>query len=75
MVGCSVRPAEELRPEAVIPEPEPERLDNVKVLSVGGGVCAYPACQNIAREGSKYCSRTCSNRNARKRHKQRRDAA
>ena len=75
MVGCSVRPAEDQRPDEVIPEPEPERPDNVKVLSVGGGVCAYPACQNIAREGSKYCSRTCSNRNARKRHKQRRDAA
>ncbi|MFO0745811.1 MAG: hypothetical protein U1F43_09065 [Myxococcota bacterium] len=80
MVGCSVRPSEAERPEEVIAPPEPVVLDNVKVLSVGtpnpnGEKCAYPSCNNIARDGSKYCSRTCSNRNARKRHKERRDAA
>ncbi len=38
-------------------------------------VCALESCQNIAREGSKYCSRACSNRNARRRFKARNKAA
>jgi len=75
MVGCSVRPDEVTRPEEVIAEPEPVRLDNVKAIGAGGEKCAYDACQNVARDGSKYCSRACSNRNARQRHKSRRDAA
>lgn len=79
MVGCSVRPSESERPEEVIAPPAPVALATVKVLAVApaAGVekCAYPACSNAARDGSKYCSRACSNRNARKRHKERRDAA
>lgn len=81
MVGCSVRPPEDLRPDEVIPEPEPIVLNNVKVLSVAtsasasGERCAFPGCTNVVRENSKYCSRACSNRNARRRHKQRKDAA
>jgi len=31
--------------------------------------CAWKDCKNRARSSSKYCSRTCSNRNARHRHK------
>lgn len=75
MVGCSVRPDEAIRPEEVIPEPEPVVADNVKVIGLGDEKCAYANCSNIARDGSKYCSRACSNRNARQRHKSRRDAA
>jgi hypothetical protein len=37
--------------------------------------CAYELCSNEARDGSKYCSRTCSNRNARRRFKTRKKAA
>jgi predicted nucleic-acid-binding Zn-ribbon protein len=35
------------------------------------GRCALPTCQNDRRERSIYCSRSCSNRNARIRFKQR----
>ncbi len=69
MVGCSVRPAEDLRPEE-----EPE-LPPVAILAVASAErCAYEPCGKPAREGSKYCSRACSNRNARKRHKDRKVA-
>ncbi len=37
-----------------------------------GPVCAWPGCTQIRRSNSKYCSRACSNKNARHRHKQRR---
>ena len=69
MVGCSVRPAETLRPEEL---PEPERVPVVAIHPTMR--CAYAGCPNAAREGSKYCSRACSNRNARKRHKERKAA-
>lgn len=36
-----------------------------------GHVCAWRECVNIARPRSKYCSRNCSNKNARSRHKDR----
>lgn len=75
MIGCSVRPNEDTRPEE-LPEPEPQPA-NVVSINGGGGSgerCAYEPCTNHAREGSKYCSRACSNRNARKRHKERRVA-
>ena len=36
-----------------------------------GEVCAWAECQQIARPRSKYCSRNCSNKNARARHKAR----
>jgi len=65
MAGCSKRPDEALRPEYVEPAP-------IAIVSISSGErCAYPECSNIARDGSKYCSRQCSNRNARKRHKDR----
>lgn len=76
MLRCGERPDEALRPEEVIPEPEPIAADGgPKVIGIGTEKCSYPQCQNMARDGSKYCSRACSNRNARKRHKDRRDAA
>ncbi len=36
-----------------------------------GNVCAWRECEQIARPRSKYCSRNCSNKNARSRHKAR----
>jgi len=77
MVGCSTRPSEELRPEELPEEPEPLPMTAGAVTYIGlPGTerCAYEACRNAAREGSKYCSRACSNRNARKRHKVRKVA-
>lgn len=72
MVGCSVRPPEDLRPEEVaVVDPGPMRGT---VVSIGESPCAYEGCSNVARDGSKYCSRACSNRNARKRHKERKVA-
>jgi len=77
MVGCSTRPAEALRPEE-LPEPEPMPLTDTGAVAYIGAPgterCAYEACRNAARDGSKYCSRACSNRNARKRHKVRKAA-
>lgn len=75
MVGCSTRPSDELRPEPM-PEPEPVATESsvVYIGLPGTERCAYDACHNAAREGSKYCSRACSNRNARKRHKVRKAA-
>lgn len=70
MVGCSIRPDEETRPDE-----EPESVPfNVVAFNSNSERCAYENCSNMARDGSKYCSRTCSNRNARKRHKDRRAA-
>lgn len=68
MVGCSVRPSEEFRPEEVAV------VTPLNVVSIGESPCAYDGCSNTARDGSKYCSRACSNRNARKRHKERKVA-
>ena len=35
----------------------------------GENQCSWPGCGKIARKNSKYCSRACSNKNARHRHK------
>jgi len=40
-----------------------------------GSSCALESCANQARGGSKYCSRACSNRNARRRFKAKMKAA
>jgi len=37
--------------------------------------CGWSSCDNAPRPNSKYCSRNCSNRNARWRHAQRRAVA
>ena len=50
-----------------------EEREAPTVLAVGAK-CAYPRCHNRARPNSKYCSRTCSNNNARARHAARRAA-
>ncbi|TNF37740.1 MAG: hypothetical protein EP329_02225 [Deltaproteobacteria bacterium] len=55
--------------EEILPEPKP-------TLAEGVEQCAWDGCTQPARPGSKYCSRRCSNRNARKRFRERnRDAA
>lgn len=81
MIGCSTRPEEGERPEVRIEPPAPptpivpdnvHRLVTAQMAAGGTGEkCAYPPCKNEARDGSKYCCRACSNRNARKRHKER----
>ncbi|MEM6927743.1 MAG: hypothetical protein AAF602_12490 [Myxococcota bacterium] len=38
---------------------------------VGDQMCTWPGCDKPARPNSKYCSRACSNKNARARHKAR----
>lgn len=63
MVDCAPRPDMAGRPdkvEVVEETPEPEVA-----------VCAYELCAEPAREGSKYCSKRCSNRNARRAYKRR----
>jgi len=40
-------------------------------LVSGRPICAWHDCQEPARPRSKYCSRNCSNKNARARHKSR----
>lgn len=71
MRGCTAhRPDLEARPEEeILPVP-------ALAAAEGGERCAWEGCAHAAREGSKYCSRRCSNRNARKRFRERgRDAA
>jgi hypothetical protein len=43
---------------------EPEQ----KMSPEGVLLCAWPTCGKVARPNSKYCSRNCSNKNARARH-------
>lgn len=38
------------------------------------GICAWRGCSKSSRDTSKYCSRACSNKNARWRHAQRKKA-
>jgi hypothetical protein len=62
------------------PEPEPVKVEPVKieeVVPVESGeqdpnLCTWIGCLNPRRPGSLYCSRECSNKNARHRHAQRR---
>lgn len=61
------------------PEPASGRSGGVAVAAaqptdaapLDGGRCEWEGCTNTVRPGSKYCSRECSNKNARWRHKQR----
>lgn len=49
---------------ASAPKPQP-RIKTAAVAVVGK--CAWGPCKNASASNSKYCSRTCSNRNARAR--------
>ena len=66
----SERPDMALRPE---PEPEPEPLELLRPQGIT--MCDWHSCHEPARAGSKYCSRRCSNRNARQRHRKRKREA
>ena len=48
-----------------------EKISRVAQENEEQEICAWKPCKNAARPNSKYCSRTCSNKNARWRHKQR----
>ena len=48
-------------PEAAAPDADDEDSER----------CAWHQCSNMRRANSKYCSRSCSNKNARARHKKR----
>lgn len=48
-----------------------DHQDWLASLPVSEPSCAWESCSNSPRRRSKYCSRNCSNKNARHRHKQR----
>ena len=66
------------RPAATESAPEvhasPLRSPRPSVF-VGAKPCAWKDCHRTARANSMYCSRKCSNKNARWRHKQRKTEA
>jgi hypothetical protein len=49
------------------PTPRHRPVGNVVAGAPGKGPCAWPGCSNTASSISKYCSRQCSNKNARAR--------
>lgn len=49
-----------------------EPMDEETARRVSLGLCAWMDCEKQARPNSKYCSRNCSNKNARARHSKRR---
>lgn len=51
--------------------PSPTPAPPVAVASGSVNICAWDGCEQQARPRSKYCSRNCSNKNARARHKAR----
>jgi hypothetical protein len=55
---------------AAAPAPAAPKLGAEKIVAAATSdeVCAWPGCGQPARAGSKYCSRACSNKNARARH-------
>ncbi len=67
----STRPSMSERPE---PSAEPEPVAPI-VRAPRLRACDWTQCREPARPGSKYCSRRCSNRNARQRHRKRKRAA
>ncbi|MEZ4238647.1 MAG: hypothetical protein R3F59_21345 [Myxococcota bacterium] len=63
-------------PKSAAPEPEDEgededESDDDVPEKDDPAICAWPGCTNPRRPNSKYCSRACSNKNARNRHKSR----
>ena len=65
------RPDEAFRPEPV-EEPEPV-VAPVSYMRSTVQRCSWRGCTEQVRENSKYCSRRCSNRNARSRHRKRKN--
>ena len=62
--------AEEARKEAARREAERKRREALVMVRTRP-VCAWDPCSEPSRPNSKYCSRNCSNKNARARHKAR----
>jgi len=60
--------ARETPSDAPIRSPRPS-------IFVGAKPCSWKECHRTARANSMYCSRECSNKNARWRHKQRKTEA
>ena len=61
-------------PPAPAKNSEPRKMAATSAQSdadADGNVCSWRECEKIARPRSKYCSRNCSNKNARSRHKAR----
>ncbi len=63
-------------PAEVTPEvaPVPVAPKVAQAVPVAETTCAWHACDAPPRAASKYCSRNCSNKNARFRHAQRKSA-
>ena len=77
----SERPAMEMRPAAPepvlasTPKPTPEiKPQCIPQSDLGVAKCAWHECNEPASKKSKYCSRNCSNKNARARYKARKAA-
>ena len=60
--------AKPTRPPTTVAKP---KRAAAPVKTGSGEICSWDPCENEARPNSKYCSRACSNKNARARHKQR----
>lgn len=71
MLGCLL--CKNQRPMGSPPQFIQEKVKNKEEDSVEGLVknCSFEGCLNSARITSKYCSKDCSNKNARKRYKER----
>ena len=71
---CGGRPSLDNRPalEVTLIEEAPKKGTPLK--SSASFICAWKECEEDARSKSKYCSRDCSNKNARWRHKTRKAA-
>ena len=56
-------------------DPRPEKISNLPekkiVKEIPSVTCAWKGCLNTPTSKSKYCSRQCSNKNARKRYNER----
>ena len=74
-VMCTGRPHESTRVPDRVPQPAPPPIKvYVKVKKKPKEVvkkCAWHRCLNAARPRRKYCSKACSNRNARKCYRER----
>lgn len=58
-------------PPRVVARPVPVVEPPVKPAAEAAPTCGWAGCDAPPRSNSKYCSRNCSNRNARMRHKRR----
>jgi len=71
---AAVVPSAALDETWVEPKAETESDDHSGVEHGGDNSCEWHSCANPPRPNSKYCSRDCSNKNARLRYKKRKNA-